>query len=183
MLTIFDEVALNAILVYYPSYERIHSEVHVRIADLPLSSTLRDLRRSNLNNLVRVSGVVTRRSGVFPQLKYVKFDCKKCGGVLGPFYQDASREVKISYCPNCESKGPFAVNSEQVGRFLSALRCPRSYAIAIDGLSKLSKDDSARVPWFRARWSTTETSRGYSFMGSYRHRKAWRRSGAYRSSY
>jgi len=69
MLSIFDEVALNAILVYYPSYERIHSEVHVRITDLPLSSSLRDLRRSNLNNLVRVSGVVTRRTGVFPQLK------------------------------------------------------------------------------------------------------------------
>ena len=114
MLTIFDEVALNAILVYYPSYERIHSEVHVRIADLPLSSSLRDLRRSNLNNLVRVSGVVTRRTGVFPQLKYVKFDCRKCGAVLGPFYQDATKEVKISYCPNCESKGPFPVNSEQV---------------------------------------------------------------------
>ncbi|KAG6886144.1 hypothetical protein C0993_000662 [Termitomyces sp. T159_Od127] len=69
MLEIFDEVALNAILVYYPSYQRIHSEVHVRISDLPLSSSLRDLRRTNLNSLVRVSGVVTRRSGVFPQLK------------------------------------------------------------------------------------------------------------------
>ncbi|KAF9481543.1 MCM-domain-containing protein [Pholiota conissans] len=113
ILEIFDEVALNAILVFFPSYKRIHSEVHVRIADLPLSSTLRDLRRSNLNNLVRVSGVVTRRTGVFPQLKYVKFDCRKCGAVLGPFYQDASREVKISYCANCESKGPFTVNSEQ----------------------------------------------------------------------
>ena len=114
MLAIFDEVALNAILVYYPSYERIHSEVHVRITDLPLSSSLRDLRRSHLNTLVRVSGVVTRRTGVFPQLKYVKFDCKKCGAVLGPFYQDATKEVKISYCPNCEGKGPFFVNSEQV---------------------------------------------------------------------
>jgi DNA replication licensing factor MCM2 len=114
MLGIFDEVALNAILVYYPSYERIHSEVHARISDLPLSSSLRDLRRSNLNTLVRVTGVVTRRSGVFPQLKYVKFDCKKCGAVLGPFYQDATREVRISYCANCESKGPFSVNSEQV---------------------------------------------------------------------
>ncbi|KAL0956516.1 hypothetical protein HGRIS_002657 [Hohenbuehelia grisea] len=113
MLNIFDQVALEAILVFYPAYERIHSEVHVRIADLPLSSSLRDLRRANLNNLVRVSGVVTRRSGVFPQLKYVKFDCKKCGAVLGPFYQDATREVRVSYCPNCESKGPFSVNSEQ----------------------------------------------------------------------
>ncbi|PBK74444.1 MCM-domain-containing protein [Armillaria solidipes] len=113
MLNIFDEVALAAILVYYPAYERIHSEVHVRIADLPLSSSLRDLRRSNLNNLVRISGVVTRRSGVFPQLKYVKFDCRKCGAVLGPFYQDATTEVKVSYCAACESKGPFQVNSEQ----------------------------------------------------------------------
>ena len=157
MLTIFDEVALNAILVYYPSYERIHSEVHVRIADLPLSSTLRDLRRSNLNNLVRVSGVVTRRSGVFPQLKYVKFDCKKCGAVLGPFYQDASREVKISYCANCESKGPFAVNSEQVRRFLSVLRCSRSY-IFTDDLPKLPENDPPRVSRFRACWSATQTS-------------------------
>ena len=118
MLELFDQVALEAILVYYPMYRRIHSEVHVRVADLPLSSTLRDLRRAHLNNLVRVFGVVTRRSGVFPQLKYVKFDCRKCGGVLGPFHQDASRELKISYCPNCESKGPFTVNSEQV-RLLS----------------------------------------------------------------
>lgn len=114
MLGIFDEVALSAILVYFPSYERIHSEVHVRITELPLSSSLRDLRRSNLNTLVRVNGVVTRRTGVFPQLKYVKFDCRKCGAVLGPFYQDAAKEVKISYCPNCEGKGPFSVNSEQV---------------------------------------------------------------------
>jgi DNA replication licensing factor MCM2 len=122
MLEIFDEVALAAILVYYPNYERIHSEVHARIADLPLSSSLRDLRTTNLNNLVRVSGVVTRRTGVFPQLKYVKFDCKKCGAVLGPFYQDASKEVKISYCPNCEGKGPFTVNSEQVNLFLLTSR-------------------------------------------------------------
>ncbi len=114
MLDIFDEVALDAIIVYFPAYKRIHSEVHVRISDLPLSLTLRDLRRSHLNNLVRVSGVVTRRTGVFPQLKYVKFDCRKCGAVLGPFYQDASKEVRISYCANCESKGPFTVNSEQV---------------------------------------------------------------------
>jgi DNA replication licensing factor MCM2 len=114
MLTIFDQVALDAILVYYPNYERIHAEIHVRISDLPLSTSLRDLRRSNLNNLVRVSGVVTRRTGIFPQLKYVRFDCKKCGAVLGPFYQDTTKEVKISYCANCESKGPFAVNSEQV---------------------------------------------------------------------
>lgn len=113
MLAIFDEVALAAVLVFFPSYERIHSEIHVRISELPLASSLRELRRSDLNNLVRLTGVVTRRSGVFPQLKYVKFDCRKCGGVLGPFYQDGQKEIQVSFCANCESKGPFTVNSEQ----------------------------------------------------------------------
>lgn len=113
ILPIFDEVAFDAVLLYYPSYDRIHPEIHVRIADLPLSSTLRDLRQSHLNTLMRVSGVVTRRSGVFPQLKYVKFDCLSCGEVLGPFWQDSNQEVKISYCSNCSRRGPFRVNSEQ----------------------------------------------------------------------
>ena len=105
---------MQVVLISYPNYHRIHSEIHVRITDLPSIASLRDLRRVHLNNLVRVSGVVTRRSGVFPQLKYVKFDCRKCGAVLGPFYQDASKEVSISYCPNCEGKGPFKINQEQV---------------------------------------------------------------------
>ncbi len=145
MLNIFDEVALAAILVYYPAYERIHSEVHVRIADLPLSSSLRDLRRSNLNNLVRISGVVTRRSGVFPQLKYVKFDCRKCGAVLGPFYQDATTEVKVSYCAACESKGPFQVNSEQASA-LSLYITKSALNDLLDGIQKLPAYDIARIP-------------------------------------
>lgn len=114
MLPLFDEVALDVILLFYPSYTRIHAEVHVRITELPTSYTLRDLRQVHLDALVRVSGVVTRRSSVYPQLKYVKFDCGKCGDVLGPFYQDASAEIRISFCPGCTSKGPFTVNSEQV---------------------------------------------------------------------
>lgn len=121
----FDTVALEVILLYYPEYERIHSEVHVRITELPTSYTLRDLRQTHLDSLVRVTGVVTRRTGVFPQLKYVKFDCGKCGDTLGPYFQDASKEVKISFCPSCSSKGPFAVNSEQVrSRLLLVRRVP-----------------------------------------------------------
>jgi DNA replication licensing factor MCM2 len=118
MLEIFDAVALDTILLYYPSYERIHRDIHVRITDVPAISTLRDLRRNHLNSLVRVSGVVTRRTGVMPQLKYVNFDCGKCGVTLGPYYQDSNKEVKIGICPNCESKGPFTVNSEQVCCYL-----------------------------------------------------------------
>jgi DNA replication licensing factor MCM2 len=113
MLKLFDEVAMDATLLHYPEYERIHSEIHVRISDLPVHYTLRQLRQTHLNCLVRVSGVVTRRSGVFPQLKYVMFDCAKCNTRLGPFQQESNVEVKISYCQNCQSRGPFNLNSEK----------------------------------------------------------------------
>ncbi|KAG1677625.1 hypothetical protein FOA52_010406 [Chlamydomonas sp. UWO 241] len=86
-------------------------EYFVRIQDLPLADKLRDLRAFHLNTMVKVSGVVTRRTGVFPQLKVVMFDCAKCGNTLGPFAQDGDREVKPQNCPNCNGKGPFNLNS------------------------------------------------------------------------
>ena len=116
MLALFDTVALDVVKLYYPDYDRIHSEIHVRITELPTAFTLRELRHVHLDALVRVSGVVTRRTGVFPQLKEVKFDCGKCGEVLGPFFQDATTEVRISFCSSCQAKGPFTINSEQVRR-------------------------------------------------------------------
>ncbi|KAJ5572463.1 hypothetical protein VI817_007253 [Penicillium citrinum] len=113
ILKVFDQVALDVTLFHYPQYHDIHNEIHVRITDVPIIYTLRQLRQSHLNCLVRVSGVVTRRTGVFPQLKYVMFICQKCGITLGPFQQESSAEVKISFCQNCQSRGPFTMNSEK----------------------------------------------------------------------
>ncbi|KAJ2385346.1 MCM DNA helicase complex subunit [Coemansia sp. RSA 2611] len=113
MLAIMDDVAMDAVLTMFPEYARIRAEIHVRVAELPTACSLRDLRQAQLNCLVRVSGVVSRRTGVFPQLKYVKFDCGKCGVVLGPFYQDANAEVRLGMCANCQARGPFTLNSEQ----------------------------------------------------------------------
>ncbi|EGV60675.1 MCM DNA helicase complex subunit [Yamadazyma tenuis] len=113
VLRIFDIVAMEATELHYPNYSQIHQEIHVRIINFPNLMSLRDLRESNLNNLIKINGVVTRRTSVFPQLKYVKFDCLKCGAVLGPFIQESHTEVKISFCTNCQSKGPLKINSEK----------------------------------------------------------------------
>ena len=113
VLSTFDKVAMDVVLLHYPDYARIHSDIHVRISDLPVHYTLRQLRQTHLNCLVRVSGVVTRRTGVFPQLKHVKFDCTKCGVTLGPFEQTSNVEVSLNYCMNCQKRGPFTLNSEQ----------------------------------------------------------------------
>jgi DNA replication licensing factor MCM2 len=113
VLKIFDQAALETTLYHYPHFADIQNEIHVRITDLPLCYSLRELRQSHLNCLVRVNGVVTRRTGVFPQLKFVMFRCTKCEVTLGPFQQEAAQEVKISFCQNCQSRGPFTMNSEK----------------------------------------------------------------------
>ncbi|KAG0680006.1 MCM DNA helicase complex subunit [Pichia californica] len=113
MLKIFDVVAMDATELHYPDYTQIHSEIHVRITDFYELLNLRDLRQTHLNNLIKIRGVVTRRTGIFPQLKYIKFDCPQCKTVLGPFLQDSNQEIKIKYCSNCEYKGKMSINSEQ----------------------------------------------------------------------
>ncbi|KAJ2885064.1 MCM DNA helicase complex subunit [Coemansia aciculifera] len=113
MLAIMDDVAMDAVLAMFPGYARIRGAINVRVQGLPTTCSLRDLRQAQLNSLVRVSGVVSRRTGVFPQLKFIKFDCGKCGAVLGPFAQGAATEVRVTLCVACQARGPFTVNSEQ----------------------------------------------------------------------
>ena len=71
-------------------------------------------RQLHLNQLIRTTGVVSSCTGILPQLNMIKYDCIKCGFVLGPFYQRQEQEVKPSTCPECQSNGPFDINMEEV---------------------------------------------------------------------
>jgi DNA replication licensing factor MCM2 len=44
MLKIFDEAAKEVVLSMYEKYEQIASEIHIRIAELPLMEEIRSLR-------------------------------------------------------------------------------------------------------------------------------------------
>lgn len=107
---IFDKVAKDMVLGIYPTYERVTTEIHVRIDDIPVLEELRTFRKIHLNQLVRTQGVVTATTGVLPQLSVVKYDCVKCGFILGPFVQNQNSEVKPGSCPECQSTGPFSVS-------------------------------------------------------------------------
>ncbi|KAG5448954.1 MCM DNA helicase complex subunit [Clonorchis sinensis] len=114
ILEIFDEAARDVTLARFPRYDRITNRVHVRINDLPLIEDLRCLRHLHLNQLVRTSGVVTSSTSVLPQLSVVRYNCSKCGCLLGPFVQNqAGGEVRPTTCPDCQSGGPFELNMEQ----------------------------------------------------------------------
>lgn len=70
-------------------------------------------RTWHLGNLIKVRGVVTRRSGVFPQLSLVKWDCGRCGTTMGPFVVgDNADEVKPKQCVACQAKGGFTVSMQ-----------------------------------------------------------------------
>uniref|UniRef100_A0A672FXN0 DNA replication licensing factor MCM2 n=1 Tax=Salarias fasciatus TaxID=181472 RepID=A0A672FXN0_SALFA len=113
MLKVFDEAAKEVVLAMYPKYDRIAPEIHVRICNLPLVEEIRSLRQLHLNQLIRTGGVVSSCTGVLPQLHMVKYDCGRCGCVLGPFFQNQNQEVKPGACPECQAQGPFQVNMEE----------------------------------------------------------------------
>lgn len=113
VLTVFNEAAKEVVLSMYPNYNKIASEIFVRIKDLALTEEIRSLRQLHLNQLIRTPGVVNSATSIIPQLSLVKFDCLKCGYVLGPFLQPQDTEIKPGTCPNCQSLGPFAINMEE----------------------------------------------------------------------
>lgn len=145
-LEIFHKAAKEVVLSTYPAYERIAKEIFVRITDLPVYEEIRGLRQYHLNQLIRTFGVVTSATTVLPQLRVVKYDCGKCGYILGPFIQNQENELKPGSCPECQSLGPFSVNVQETayqnyqritiqeppGR-ISAGRIPRSEDVILLG--------------------------------------------------
>merc|ERR1740117_1131200 len=84
MLPVLNEVAMDTVLEVYPDYHQIHNDIFVRVRDLPVEDKLRDLRQVHLNALIKIRGVVTKRTAVFPELKDLYFKCANCGDIKGP---------------------------------------------------------------------------------------------------
>lgn len=114
ILPIFHKAAFDEAKKKRPYYHKITKEFFVRITDLPVADNIRDLRQNHLNSLIRVCGVVTRRTTVYPQLILTKYDCGNCGFVLGPYSQEnTTKEIRPQLCSQCQSPGPFHLNIEQ----------------------------------------------------------------------
>jgi len=93
ILSIFNDVAFDITLELYPQYHEIHDKIFIRVKDLPVEDKLRDLRQMHLNALIKIRGVVTKRTGVFPELKEMYFRCH-CGDSKGPFVNNTSKDAK-----------------------------------------------------------------------------------------
>jgi DNA replication licensing factor MCM2 len=111
MLPILNEVALEVTLELFSEYYLIHSTIYARIRDLPVEDKLRDLRQIHLNALIKIRGVVTKRTGVFPEYNKIFYRCT-CGDSKGPIFHNNAHEGKqfLGQCVVCQSNGPFTVD-------------------------------------------------------------------------
>ncbi|CAI2383595.1 unnamed protein product [Moneuplotes crassus] len=110
-LPILNGVAYELVNEVFPSYEHIFKETYVRIKDLPIEDNLRDLRQVHRNALIKIKGVITKRTGIFPQMKRAYFYCGKCGERKGPIILSTNEESTIGNCFRCHSSGPFSLDS------------------------------------------------------------------------
>ncbi|GBG25536.1 DNA replication licensing factor MCM2 [Hondaea fermentalgiana] len=102
VLPLLNDVANKVVFEQFPNYGEIQEEVYVRIVDLPLADALRDLRTIHLNALVRVSGIVTRRSQVKPMLSKVFYSCPTCHSRVGPIHLQPGDAPPRMTCEECE---------------------------------------------------------------------------------
>ena len=111
MIPILNDVAADTVAEIFPEYSKIHPEIFVRIRDLPVEDKLRDLRQLHLNALVKFRGVVTKRSGVYPQYYRMFIRCV-CGDLKGPTFGTTLAEAKkaAGMCIRCQRYGPYQLD-------------------------------------------------------------------------
>lgn len=112
-LEIFDEAFKAVVTSLFPNYFMIKPRVNIRIIDVPVFEELRELRNENLGSLIRIKGIVTRRSGIFPRIFQAKYNCLKCKEVFGPFFIENESDFRPPNCPECGARGPFTIDSEK----------------------------------------------------------------------
>ncbi|KAI4291608.1 DNA replication licensing factor MCM2 [Pancytospora philotis] len=130
-LLVLSDALTAATRYFFPSYHLIRKKIIGRIVCLPVAESLRNLRNSHLNKLVCISGIVTRRTGVFSEYSLVKYTCAKCRATFGPFVHNTSAAaLRMSAVPGgaipmpsgksrpltcfeCQGNGPFIVNTAE----------------------------------------------------------------------
>lgn len=111
IIKFLNKVAMDCTLLKYPDYkDMINNQIYVKFVDFSVMDNIRDLRQKDLGQLIKIQGVVTKRSKVFSQLDKVYYICRRCGDRKGPIYQNEESEQKIGDCAVCQSKGPFEID-------------------------------------------------------------------------
>ena len=115
VLPYLNDVAFELTCEIFPRYSDICKEIFVRIRDIPETINLRNLKCEDIGHLIKINGVVTKRSSVYPKLRTAYFSCVKCGEINGPFNFNTNEQenINIGSCPMCQSNGPYRLESDE----------------------------------------------------------------------
>ncbi|CXI53924.1 DNA replication licensing factor MCM2, putative [Plasmodium berghei] len=78
----------------------------VVLKDWPYSTQLRNLRCTELNTLIKVTGVCVKRGYVLPKLRVMYLKCNSCDTTLSEvpiYFSDGKKPVLPRRCPHCQS--------------------------------------------------------------------------------
>ncbi|KAH9386516.1 DNA replication licensing factor MCM2 [Nematocida major] len=110
VLPLFNEALQEVVRGIFPKYSFIRSVLIFRLVNIPTFDHIRSLRNAHLNTLVKVHGIITKRSKVYPIVSLVKYTCQKCKAISGPFVVEGEGGAKPGRCLECQSAGSLAVN-------------------------------------------------------------------------
>eukprot|EP00933_Yihiella_yeosuensis_P034372 TRINITY_DN2786_c0_g2_i1.p1 TRINITY_DN2786_c0_g2~~TRINITY_DN2786_c0_g2_i1.p1 ORF type:complete len:895 (+),score=237.27 TRINITY_DN2786_c0_g2_i1:77-2761(+) len=101
----------------FETYRRLaeagENELRVAIHSFPVKEPIRELCTRHISKLIHVSGVATKRSAVFNQVRRLWVRCAKCNYPSGPFEVAEEKDLRPGSCTECQSKGPWRVDRQQ----------------------------------------------------------------------
>merc|ERR1719469_757359 len=97
---------------YKGDLENDENELRVAVHSFPVREHIRDLTTRQIGKLVSITGVVTRRSKVFNEVKRLYLRCAKCNYPSGPFDVSSDKQLSPGSCIECQSKGPWRVDRQ-----------------------------------------------------------------------
>ena len=82
-------------------------QIQVRTFNLRERKAMRDLNPGDIDQMVCICGMVTRTSGIIPDLKQAVFKCgaPTCGYTAEPVFVDRGRVTEPARCPRCTAGG------------------------------------------------------------------------------
>mmetsp|Transcript_74412 Transcript_74412/g.215674 ORF Transcript_74412/g.215674 Transcript_74412/m.215674 type:complete len:890 (-) Transcript_74412:195-2864(-) len=114
ILPILNETLLAEAARKFGTYKSLvdteETELRAAIHSFPVREPIRELSTRHLDRLVSVTGVVTKRTKVFNEVKRLLLRCAKCNFLTAPFDVEADKELKPGSCVECQSKGPWRVD-------------------------------------------------------------------------
>ena len=123
-------------------------EPHVRISDLPESGLLiQDIGAAQIQKLVRIEGVVTKRAEVRPRVKIAVYKCMKCDSIYKIPIEKGTYLPDV--CENCHKK---ALELDEDGSyFVNLQRCEMQELLervrgnAMSNIEMIMEDDLVNV--------------------------------------